>query len=73
MAGVKPVLEAPAGVEARKRMNVEGEEVFIVINHERAEQLVRLPWSAREHLRGQAAVDELRLAPYGVAVLTRSE
>ena len=73
MAGVKPVLETPAGVEARKRVNADGEEIFIVINHERAEQVVRLPWPAREHLNGQAVVDELRLAPYGVAVLTRLE
>jgi len=73
MAVVKPPLDTPAGVEARKRMNVEGEEVFIVINHERAEQLVQLPWPAREHLSGQTVLDELRLAPYGVAVLTRLE
>ena len=70
MAVVKPLLETPTGVEARKRVNAEGEEVFIVINHERTEQVVRLPWPACEHLSGQAVVDELRLAPYGVAVLT---
>ncbi len=73
IAGVRPVMETPAGVEARKRVNVEGEEVFIVINHERAEQLVRLPWPAREHLSEQSVEDELKLAPYGVAILTRLE
>ena len=73
MAVVKPPLETPAGVEARKRVNAEGEEVFIVINHERTEQVVRLPWSAREHLNGQAVGNELRLASYGVAILTRLE
>jgi hypothetical protein len=51
---------------------VAGEGVFIVVNHERVEQLVRLPWPAREHLSGQSLVDELRLAPYDVAVLTPS-
>jgi hypothetical protein len=50
----------------------EGERVFIVINHEREEQLVQLPWPAREHLSGQSVADELKLAPYDVAILTRS-
>jgi beta-galactosidase len=70
-AGVQPVMEVPAGVEARRRVNAAGEEIFIVINHERAEQFVPLPWPAREHLSGQSVGEELRLAPYGVAVLTR--
>lgn len=71
-AGVRPVMEMPAGVEVRKRGNAEGREVLIIINHERAEQLVGLPWPAREHLSGQSVVGELKLAPYGVAVLTQS-
>ncbi|MBM4464494.1 MAG: beta-galactosidase [Chloroflexi bacterium] len=70
-AGVQPVMETPVGVEARRRVTAAGEEVFIAINHERAEQLMRLPWPAREHLSGQSVGEELRLAPYGVAVLTR--
>jgi len=69
-AEVEPTMETPVGVEARKRVNAEGVEVFIVINHERAEQLVRLPWPAREHLSGRSVKDELKLAPYGVAILT---
>ena len=69
-AGVQPVMEVPVGVEVRKRVNAEAVEVFIVINHERAEQLVQLPWQAREHLSGQSVKGELKLAPYGVAVLT---
>ncbi len=72
-AGVQPVMETPAGVEARKRVNPEGLEVFIVINHKRAEEFLRLPWPAREHLSGLSVKDELKLGPYGVAILTIDE
>jgi beta-galactosidase len=53
-SGVQPVMETPAGVEAGKRVNAEGLEVFIMINHTRARQIVQLPWSAHEHLSGQS-------------------
>jgi beta-galactosidase len=72
MAIVKPVMKTPTGVEACVRVNAKGERVFIVVNHECKEQLVRLPWLAHEHLSGQPAADELKLASYGVAVLTRA-
>jgi beta-galactosidase len=71
-AGVSPVLETPPGVEARTRTTPKGERVHIVVNHGRTEQLVPLPWPALEHLTSQRVVDELRLAPYGVALLTCS-
>jgi beta-galactosidase len=71
-AGVEPVMECPVGVEARRRVNEQGNEVFIVINHERAEKKLKLPWAAQEHLSG-SAVSELNLEAYGVAVLTRAE
>jgi beta-galactosidase len=71
-AGVKPVLDCPAGVEARKRVNAHGGEVFIVINHERTKKRVDLPWLARELLRSMDT-DNLQLEPYGVAVFTRVE
>jgi beta-galactosidase len=69
-ASVQPVMETPAGVEARKRVNAKGEEVVIIINHERLEQSVPLPWPARERLSDRAVESELKLEPYGVAVLT---
>jgi beta-galactosidase len=72
-AGVEPAMKTPAGVEVCKRVNAEGVEVFIVVNHERAEQLVRLPWPAWEHLSGLSVKDELKLGPYGVAILTINE
>jgi len=70
MAGVKPVMGTPQGVEVCRRITDEGKNVFIVINHERTEQVIRLPWPAHEHLSGLSVEDELELAPYGVAVLT---
>jgi beta-galactosidase GanA len=70
-AMMKPVMEVPTGVEVRKRVNAEKEEIFIVINHEREEKRVPLPWPAREHLSGEAGKGELILAPYGAAILTK--
>lgn len=71
-AGIQPVMECPAAVEARKRVSVTGEEIFIVINHERLEKKMDLPWLAHEHLN-RLDMRELKLEPYGVAVLTRAE
>jgi beta-galactosidase len=68
----KPVLELPAGVGASVRVTPEGERVYIVINHERQEKMVELPWAAQEHLSGQPLEGEFKLVPYGVAVLTKS-
>jgi beta-galactosidase len=70
-AQVRPVMGTPAGIEARKRVNAEEEEIYIVINHTREEKRVPLPWPAREHLSGEMGQGDLILAPYGVAVLTR--
>ena len=71
-AGVEPVMECPAGVEARKRVNPQGHEVFVIVNHEQAEKRLKLPWMAYEHLSG-SDVRELKLDSYGVVVLTRVE
>ena len=71
MAGVRPVMETPAGIEVRRLVNAERTGVFVMINHTPAERLVQLPWQAREYLSGQLMAGELELAPYGVAILTR--
>ena len=71
-AGVRSVMECPIGVEARKRVNTDGDEVFILINHERAEKRLPLPWLAHEHLN-RVDRHELQLEPYGVAVITRKK
>jgi len=68
-AGVQPIMESPAGVEVRKRINRQSGEVFIIINHEQTEKYVNLPWQAREHLSGRD-VNNLQLEPYGVAIIT---
>ena len=72
-AGIRPVMETRQGIEVRQRVNAKGQETFIVINHEQVEQVVQLPWPAHEHLSGLEVTSELDLAPYGVALLTRSD
>lgn len=71
-AGVMSVMECPVGVEARKRVNVRGDEIFILINHTRIQKKVKLPWRAHEHLSGMD-VNDLLLGPYHIAVITHKE
>jgi len=69
-ADVLPVMDMPIGVEARRRVNERGDEVFIIINHERTGKQITLPWLGYEHL-SDIEFSELELEPYGVAVVTR--
>ncbi len=71
MAPLKPLIETPPDVEVCRRTGAQGMEVFIVINHSRTEQVVKLPWMAIDHLANRPVNTELKLAPYGVAVLTK--
>jgi len=71
MAGVMG-MEAPDGVEAATRVDSAGKPVRIVINHTAVERSISLPWPAFDHLSGRD-VRELRLEPYGVAILTRTD
>jgi beta-galactosidase len=71
MATLKPVMDAPEGVEVCRRTGPQGMEVYIAINHTKLEQTVPLPWMAMEHLSARPVTTELKLAPYGVAVLTK--
>lgn len=74
MAGVRPIMETAPGVEARRLLGADGkQEVFIVINHEPVEQVLQLPWPAYEHLNDLSLTGKVKLAPYGVLVLTRQE
>jgi beta-galactosidase len=73
MSRARPELEAPEGVEVRRRWRADDSAVYIVVNHERAERVVTLPWTAHEHLSDTSLEEELVLSPYGVAILTRSE
>jgi len=71
-AGIRPVIDAPQGVEVRKRVDAKDKEVFIVINHKRAVQTIQLPWPAYEHLSGLAVGEKIKLGPYGVVLLSQS-
>jgi beta-galactosidase len=71
-AGARADMEAPAGVEVRRRSSADGPTVYIVINHERAQRSIDLPWPAHEHLTDSSLEESLELGPYEVALLTRS-
>jgi beta-galactosidase len=71
-AGVQPLMETPAGVEARKRVSAQGREVYLIMNHEKTGQIMTLPWRGYDHL-SKRDVHELQLEPYGVAVVTRKD
>ena len=69
-ASIQPVMQTPAGVEACRRIDAAGGEIVILINFNRTEQHIYLPWPAYEHLKNEAFGNELTLAPYDVVVLT---
>ncbi|MBN1427690.1 MAG: beta-galactosidase [Anaerolineae bacterium] len=70
-AQLAPPFDAPAGVEICPRSGADGRLVYILINHERAHQIVSLPWAAQEHLTGQRVDGTVALDAYGIAVLTQ--
>lgn len=70
MGAVRPVLPSPPGVEVAKRVTHDGKDVYILINHENTEKRVAFLWPALDHITGTAGSGELRLKPYGIAVLT---
>ena len=70
-ASIQPPFPAPSGVEVAKRVDATGSEVLILINHERVDQTVAIPWPAIDHIKGAEIEADLVLDPYGVAVLTR--
>lgn len=51
-AGVRPVLDAPEGVECTMRER-EGEELYFLLNHRGEECFIELPFNAREVLTGR--------------------
>ena len=70
-AGIRPI-QTPNGVEVRTRVKDDDKEIYFVINHTRTEQTLRLPWAGHEHLTQQEINEEIKLPPYGIAVLTKS-
>lgn len=70
-AGLNPPIQTPPGVEVCTRVTPENKNVYILINHLQEEKVINLPWAAQEYLTGQTVPAEIKLEPYGIAVLTR--
>jgi beta-galactosidase len=69
-AGVSsPTLAVPAGMEVCRRAGGE-REVYLLINHASTEAEINLPQKFEDVLAG-GTVDRMRLAPHGVAVVSR--
>jgi beta-galactosidase len=67
-AGVRPTLEAPAGIEVVRR--VRGERSFLfVLNHTRATCDVHVGGQYRDLLTGALHAETISLDPYGVVIL----
>jgi beta-galactosidase len=64
--------QTPEGVEIRARTRNDGEEIYFVINHTRTDKAFHLPWTGLEHLSRKEITGEIKLSPYGVAILTKS-
>jgi beta-galactosidase len=71
--GIKSLMITPRGVEVCQRITPEGQKVFILINHEVSPKKVAIPWEAHEYLSGFTGKGQLTMAPYGVAILTKTE
>jgi beta-galactosidase len=70
-AGIGFRTDLPRGVEAARRAGG-GRRLTFYLNHTGEAQTVSLPGRARDLLRGRAASGQLRLPPFGVAVLKES-
>jgi beta-galactosidase len=72
-AGMRPALEAPAGIEVVRR--VRGERTFLfVLNHTRDTRDVHVGGQYRDLLTGALHTETISLDPYGLAILdTTSE
>ncbi|MGB8252728.1 MAG: beta-galactosidase [Anaerolineaceae bacterium] len=71
--GLRPVLETPVGVEARKLFLQDKGEIFIVINHQNEPRSVEIPEPYFDNLKDQVLKGIVPLAPFQVLVLTKPE
>jgi beta-galactosidase len=71
MSHLRSVMDTPSGVEVCKRSNRKGEEFYILINHDNFDKRIKIPWPAHERISGLQGEGEFRLAPFGIAVMTR--
>jgi len=65
-------IDTPPGVEVCVRARPGGEQLYVVINHERSPATVTLPSPAQNPLTDQPVTGPFQLAPYGVAVLLKT-
>jgi beta-galactosidase len=75
MGSVKTVMAFPKGVilpglEVCKRISQDGKEVYILINHDKLEKKVPVPWPAKEYFTGSSGTGEFKIGPYGVAIMS---
>jgi beta-galactosidase len=68
-AAVTTIATTP-GIEICTRQPPGGDKIYIVINHTSTENTLHMPWPVYDHLTKVVFDVELKLAPYGVAVLT---
>jgi len=73
MASLKPPrIKVPAGVEVRPMTNAARQDLWLVINHQQVDTIIDPPWPVVEHFSGKTLEGKFKMAPYGVAILTRS-
>jgi beta-galactosidase len=73
VAGINKILETPVGVTAARRLRPFNQEVIIVINHTRKEQVVNLANNTYDdNLTGARYAGQMKMAPLGVAILTKA-
>ncbi len=69
-AGVSPVLETPAGVEATRRVHADGRVVYFLLNHNDMPEVVDLPVGRfTELLSGKEIEGQVEIAARDVVVL----
>lgn len=71
MALIKPLL-TPPGVEHHTRTTPEGADIHFVINHDREEKKLPIPWPAWDHITSQRIENFIKLPPYGVVIITQT-
>jgi beta-galactosidase len=64
-------IPAPDGVEIRHRLTPDEKQLYIIINHTRAEQTVSLPWPVYDCVKETDVTGQFTLEPYGVTLATR--
>jgi beta-galactosidase len=72
MAGVKPPLEVPAGVELTVRKAGDKQWIF-VLNHTSTSQSVSIPKTFTDLLTGETQTGKIDVSAFGVRVLQASQ